>query len=303
MPTTTEHHNGQHHRYYHKSTGTMTGTTTRHDHFDDMLALIAHTPDRLSADEICSRTMANSGKDWAGIDGGVPAVMDAIKTGWSEGVAAMGKVDMPTVAAARTFKRTRRRGEFGYTIDMDDVRNGNLYRAWTRAERGSATGPRNVTILANVGCNAGIRAEQLMWRGVAYLVLADALTNAGYNVRVIIGTGTAGVNTARTFNTASTCTVKDFDEPLNIDTLATACAMAGVKRYLFHRLQYPDTGEQSYGLGYTDDTVLRDAAERDIKVDSNDMLLFAPSSILDRHAALAWVRQSIKEVTGVDPAE
>lgn len=299
MATTTEQHNGQHHRYY----GKTSGNRTRHDHFDDMLALIAHTPDRDTADEICSRTMANTGAEWAGIDGGVPAVMDAIKTGWSEGVAAMGKVDMPTVAAARTFKRTRRRGEYGYSIDMDDVRNGNLHRAWTRTERGSATGPRNVTILANVGCNAGVRATQLMWRGVAYLVLADALTNAGYNVRVIIGTGTAGVNAERTFNTCSTCTVKDFDEPLNIDTLATACAMAGVKRYLFHRLQYPDTGTQSYGLGYTDDSVLRDCAESNIKVDGNDMLMFAPSSILDQRAALAWVRQSIKEVTGVDPAE
>lgn len=297
---TTEQHNGNHHRY---TTTKRNGATIRHDHFDDMLALMEHTPDRMTADEYTVRSIKGNDVSWTGIKGGIPAITKAIRTGWKEGVAAMTTVDMPTVAAARTFRRTRRRGEYGYTIDMDDVRNGNLYRAWTRTERGTATGPRNVTILANVSSSAFVRADQLVWRGVAYLVLADALTNAGYRVRVIIGNGCVGVDMARAYDAVQTCTVKDFDEPLNIDTLASACAMAGVKRWLFHRLCYPDRTEQSPGLGRPDDDLLLGQGEANIKVDANDLLLFAPKSILDSESAIAWVRESIAKVTGEAPTE
>ena len=85
---------------------------------------------------------------------------------------------------------------------------------------------------AMIAANANVTGETLFWRGAAALVIADALTAAGYNVEIIAGISGEGVhsNGDNSIRLSHTVTVKPATAPLDKNALAAVVALSGYFR-------------------------------------------------------------------------
>lgn len=210
-------------------------------YFDEAL----HAPAR------CAANAANLGdrraglhddctKKFSGFDPGtsLQTVADTLLGGWQEGVKSIAEAGagfkLPPLPNVR---RRVKHGATGDELDIHAVRNGRLDRAWRSAPRQVTTGPARVHIIVDNTASCREGADTLKWRGVAGLVLAQALQAAGYQVRIDVTTCSHGQQDAHTFGTmdqATLVTVKDYRQPLAIAALAGIIAHpAGFRRIAF----------------------------------------------------------------------
>ena len=121
----------------------------------------------------------------------------------------------------QSIRRRVHYGEQGDELDIHRVYRGEFDKAWRYTKKQKALGgSRNITILVNLGANCNITSEDLGWRGIASLKIADTLTNAGYNVRLLgYSVGLDDCNN-KTHNALTTVPIKDFDEGLDVTKLA-----------------------------------------------------------------------------------
>ena len=155
---------------------------------------------------------------------------ERLTQGWPEGVERLMKIALREFETV-SIRRRRTRADQGDELDMQAVYRGDLGRAWSRTRRQVRSGGmRTVTIVCNLGGSAATSSEHLFWRGASALRLADALSNAGYNV-AIIG-GEVGEKSAATkdMQLAQFVEIKAADQPLDLGALAAITCMAGFFR-------------------------------------------------------------------------
>lgn len=124
-------------------------------------------------------------RDWA-------AVEAAALEPWPEGLDIVQEMlfelrnsaNLPTPTCVR---RRARWADDGDELDNDRLRSGQ--EAWRTMRRESQRGPTTVTVLVNVSANGSVKADDILWRGAAAIVLTDLLEQAGYRV-VLIGCDT-----------------------------------------------------------------------------------------------------------------
>jgi hypothetical protein len=107
---------------------------------------------------------------------------------WSEGMdmldAARSRVDAANVPAPRNRRRRARFDEFdGDDICLDRLRDGAPF--WRTTQRETTTGPTSITIAIEQGGPAYRSADELIWRGIAAIVLTELLEAAGYRVCLV----------------------------------------------------------------------------------------------------------------------
>lgn len=177
---------------------------------------------------------------WMGIDGDkrdgenhLDTTARLVREGWRKGVDLIGKVaDKVNVPVPRSVRRVQRWQSQGDHVDMQRVWAGDLERAWRGMSRAERTGPRRIRILVDSIASGYVDAEEMRWRGVAALKLADVLVEAGYSVQVesVINTNVYGTNKRLKLRAI----VKEYTAPLDLQTLAATTALPAFFRSIIH---------------------------------------------------------------------
>lgn len=197
-----------------------------------------------------------------------PAFSKLIHSGWSEGSgrmeSAIGKL---AVAGTASIKRRPRWGSEGDDLDISRVYGGQLDLAWRSTKRELPAGGRtHVTIKLNIGTRSNVPAADTFWRGAAACILADSIEEAGYRVRVVAISEVkepinGGVPKGCENKISMSIILKDFNEPLNIETLAVTTAHPAILRIggFCARMSLPSKISDSFGSSvYTDTVIGRD---------------------------------------------
>lgn len=217
----------------------------------------------------------------------VDTIERLLRDGWHRGVKMMHKVTADVTVP--TPVSIRRRGAWvdaGDEIDMQRVYAGDLDRAWRRTVKRSGQGPQRVRILVDALASAGERASSMRWRGVAALVAADALTQAGYSVQV----ESAFEGTGRVRYAAS-CIVKPYASPLDLPALAATTAQPAFFRALWHYWHFAIARVAIRSASYACHAVQAGAFDDG---DDGARIFVAHQNISSATDAAAWVRATVE---------
>lgn len=244
------------------------------------------------------RNFAQQGS-WYGLDADMrDAKMKSIddymaftQRGWVSGAgkitAALDALDTPLPQSVR---RRHSWSDDGYEVCIDRIRAGNLDNAWRRTRRAVGAGPQPVKIAIQINATAGVAAEQLFWRGAAAVVMADALTLAGYRVEIEAHTY-AQLNLAPHF-THTSFTVKRFDELATTADLAAYLACAATFRLieLSARLVLSPVKNESCGK-----TVPMVADQIEVAAGTT-LLLLTAGAVTSAESARNWIKQAVAKI-------
>lgn len=206
-------------------------------HFASVAELCAEAPSKKNEEPWqstllrCSENIALRGADWLG----VPTMDDVMRVnerGWPEGAARVAELAAQDVPPPIRLTRKAVRGDHGDELDIHAVYAGHYDTAWRRQARRQRHGVRVITIAARIGAAFKVTSEHMFWRGAAICRLSDALSDAGYAVR-IVGVSTSSNHDGRDAEDCIGLTVdiKAPDQPLNIQSLAVTVALSGFHRY------------------------------------------------------------------------
>ena len=189
-----------------------------------------------------------SAEEWWGVSGNYPAVKNLVSTGWHDGVEKANKaLNALAVPRIKTVRRRKVRSDFGDHIDMQAVYGGSLDKAWesTRREAGVMQQGNTVTIAVNLSAAWNVTADRMFWKGAVVTILCDELQKSGRNIRIVGYSPQSGVYR----NGGSKCvliTLKNYQDPLNINVLATTTALSGFFRsYIFKAIRLDENRVRS----------------------------------------------------------
>lgn len=220
---------------------------------------------------------------------------ERLSQGWPEGVERL--MAMATREVSPTsIRRRRERADQGAELDIHAVYRGDLSRAWTRSRRKASSGVRNLSLIVDLAANRYVTADQLFWRGAAALRLTAALTDAGYNVGIFGAASGSGADVGGTVDFCQIVSIKDPDQPLDMDRLAALTAMPGFFRTsLFVGIvkccDMADK-EADLGLGYSNQKNLASGAAM-LPIPQN---VIVQEPVLDQAAAEAWIDKVLSEL-------
>ncbi len=156
--------------------------------------------------------------------------MDLLKKGWAKGANRLGSYSQKvTPPEAKSIRRRPRWGDDGDDLDPDRAMRGQWDTAWRTTGRRSVAGPTVVEVWGSFGGAGAQGAEELFWGGAGSVVLTNILEDAGYRVRLCAVT--FAEYGYRQFSLIKVI-VKEADESLRIDAVASIMCHAGVFRTL-----------------------------------------------------------------------
>ena len=177
-------------------------------------------------------TQSQGRRAWFGVDS-YSEVQALFNNGWPDGVAQMVKAmhDIEPPKQATSIKRRKTRGDSGDEFDWQAAAQGMNDIAWTRPVQRKIAAPRTVTLFCDLmqGSTYKTDAEQFFWRGATVLCLADSLSRAGYNVRIIAASRQV-LDTERAPMRQFNVQVKRSDMPVDLNALASALCLAAFTR-------------------------------------------------------------------------
>lgn len=219
-----------------------------------------------------------------------------LREGWSDGSRRLLEIATRDINPA-SIRRRRVRADQGDEVDMQAVWRGDLGRAWTRTRRQNRTGVRSVSIIVDLGAHCGVGADSLFWRGASALKLASALTEAGYSVAIYGAASAKKADYASKVDAVQMVSIKDEDQPLDLDRLAALTAMPGFFRSsLFAGIIKACDLRSSTACG----TLGRPAPELIAK--AVEMLPMIPQTafiqdpVLDQKSAEAWIDKVLGQI-------
>lgn len=181
---------------------------------------------------------SSDSKNWYGVEDGLDGVYRRIHDGWPEGLARLREVKVKTTRGLPTFRKARRRprrSDHGDELDIHAVRSGKLDKAWRRTMKldGRGTGvSRRVRVVMDIGANCTTDSATMFWSPAAALVLCERLVMLGYAVEIVAALFSrhlCGYGDEGHGNTLMDVTVKSFDRPANMESLAIL-ALSGLFR-------------------------------------------------------------------------
>lgn len=221
--------------------------------------------------------------------------------GWSEGSKRLLEIATRDINPA-SIRRRRVRADQGDEVDMQAIWRGDLGRAWTRTRRQNRTGVRSVSIIVNLGASCAVDADRLFWRGASALKLASALIEAGYSVAIYGAAAAKNADVDGKVDAVQFVSIKDEDQPLDLDRLAALTAMPGFFRTsLFAGIcKAADLRGKSadWGLGKPGEDLLPKAVEM---LPMIPQTAFIQDPVSDRKSAEAWIDKVLGQIE--QPAE
>jgi len=162
---------------------------------------------------------------WIGrkIDG-PEGLREAMRKPWPRGQRIFRELrrDLPEISPPRRNRKRRAfREDDGDTVDPDRVNLGAPF--WEGTVRQSRRTSPVVRVMFDISAPCNRPSKTLLWRGVTALVLADILEDGGYRVELVSSSyARTAFYTGESF--FSTVIVKDPGSPMDVDSLAKACA-------------------------------------------------------------------------------
>lgn len=171
----------------------------------------------------------------------VKQVTELIDKGWPEGVAKIEALrekigdPLPNDCKPQNMRRRRCWSDDGDDVSYDRLMSGQLDTMWRTTERRASGIVPTVSIAFSWGGRGAVTQEQMLWGGATALAISDLFEESGYSVEIVAVNTTAystygGRSSTGGKYTATCIQVKNTDEPMRIDTLATICCHAGVFR-------------------------------------------------------------------------
>ena len=215
----------------------------------------------------------HSGSGWYGLgDTTRQEAKNIVRDGWLLGANKVEEmtstISLPTL---ESIQRKLVRGDIGDFCDPHQINRGQFSTAWTSKKRRLGTGPKRYQLCCQIGGNCYVDCEEMLWRAVACLALADAISKAGHAVEII-----AFCNVADCFTSGGgqicTVKVKPFESYLDLSNLAVTLGLSGFYRiYMWKaRLAHP-TKNVSAGMGRSTNRLpeIQSGNATQIKIDGN----------------------------------
>lgn len=185
------------------------------------------------------------------------------------------------------------RGPEGDELCMQRVYQGDLDRAWSSAKRVRAVKASRVLVCVFVGAPGTTDSDELAWRGVAGLALANALEAAGYSVelrairRAELRPAKGALSDPRH---DINLTIKAAGQPLDLHKAASLVASPLLFRgvYLRHAFAVA-TLRLTEGVSGTDYN-----RESDVNSSGFDYTCVAGHAVTGATKAQAWIAQHVK---------
>jgi hypothetical protein len=181
----------------------------------------------------------------------------------------------------------------GRLADGDELNAGAWVRreldGWSQTKKVQRQ-KRVIRIACNVSVSALRKPEELYYRGAAAAALADILEAAGHSVEITMFTSQLGLFESKSDSmSVMSCTVKQADAPMDLDSVALALAEIGVFRTVtFCAWATAATMKTSGSLGYPELLPRADRQGYDVIFESD---------ILSKEAAIHALR---RYTTGFD---
>lgn len=220
------------------------------------------------------------------------ATMRLAREGWPRGadmVMTHGeRLDVPTILSIK------RRGVWcdqGDEVEMQRIWSGDLDTAWRTTKKRPTRSPTRVRIVLDSLASCAVSSETMAMRGAAAIRLCDALTTAGYSVEM----RSAWQGDAKDQFFLSV-TVKSFDMPVDIGSLAATVGLPSFFRALGHQWG-PMASKQAYGgaSGYQ----VQDLDEG--RFEEPNVLLFCIGQGIETiSAANEWIRGCVNTLNGIN---
>ena len=186
------------------------------------------------------------GQDWLGAPD-VHVARQRTLEGWPEGWDRM-RENLSTLAIPVLPKRRRTRfSDDGPDLNLDRYLDG-ADLCWNVRKRVPIP---TVDITVDIGGNAHLESEALVWRGAACVAMSDALERAGYRVRLTaVDFGLRRwVGQDEDKGCITRVVLKQFNEPLRPGHLAGAICTATLFRVGFFSAWLAQPEETNYALG------------------------------------------------------
>ena len=151
----------------------------------------------------------------------------------------------------------------GDDIDYDKLIGGEQ-EFWRTSKRESTDAPTTVTVMIHTTTPGRWKAEDAMWRGLAGIVIAEILEEAGHQVEI----RSVGANDFKT-KTVTHCLLKSVSQPLDRSSLINALSTWYHRTIRFNSL-FTITGSKNSALGIA--TLSQDDLDQ-ITPDDNRVLI------------------------------
>lgn len=229
---------------------------------------------------------------------GAPSVAELnrrLSQGWPEGVERLMSLATREVTPT-SIRRRRERADQGAELDIHAVYRGDLSRAWTRSRRKASSGVRNLSLLIDLCANCDITADQMFWRGAAALRLTAALMEAGYNVGIYGASAGTKTDGGDTVDNCQMVSIKDEDQPLDLDRLAALTAMPGFFRTSLFvgmcKICDMRNTDVKWSLGHANSSLIAKGAEL-LPIPQNVII---QEPVLNQAAAEAWIERVLSNL-------
>lgn len=237
--------------------------------------------------------------DWMGLDGQIKGGESAfdctarlVRDGYPAGVKLIETVSKNVTAPTpMSVRRVPKWSDSGDDVDMQRIWNGDLDTAWRTTYRASRRGPQRVRVLIDSIAEGGASAKSMCWRGVAALKLADMLTEAGYSVQVesVIQCKDSFSSNKYKLRTI----VKEYEQPLDMMTLAATTALPAFFRSLVHTWGLAAANYPRPGVSYNVEPATVDSFEDN---DSNAAAFLIGQNVNSADIASKCVTRIVKEL-------
>lgn len=177
----------------------------------------------------------HGGSDWIGIDGTPQDVARIASEGWLEGLQRMRDAlrDLGDITPPQSVRRRRVWTDHGDSVDMQRVYAGRSDVAFSRCARVTRTAPAVVTLVCNTSIGHTHHPDELFWRGAAAAAVSDALTEAGYHVRIVLQ-NYGKLATTHDPILDLRVILKDERSPLDLSTLCGTLCLPGFTRSIVY---------------------------------------------------------------------
>lgn len=192
--------------------------------------------------------------DWFGMSGTMAEVLDVVRFGWPEGVKKAKEVEGPKRGLDMPSSRRKRKFAMqGMALDPVRSTQGRLdpWRTMHKVESSRFAKKGIATVAIRVDGNCGVDSDQLFWRGVAGLKVAEGLMKAGRKVRILAVICVSNRSTGRYNDAVIVVRVKDYSEVIDQARLYSHIGLSGFFRTVGFRAILNDPGVVNSGLGRT----------------------------------------------------
>jgi hypothetical protein len=206
------------------------------DKFDSLSAFVDKAENGKPNPIVRSRSSQRSSyNDWAG--GSFGECVTLAKYGWATGAERIATMAAPLLEqiSSKMYKPEMVADvEGGSTIDMGAFLAGEpeCILIWRDSEEIIEHSGRFVKIVASISASCGFTTEQLFAKGAAVAILIDALEMSGHRVQLDIIQTVSPPYRHSSDQYMLQVRVKNFDDPLDMESIAFTCAHSGMLRRL-----------------------------------------------------------------------